>query len=272
MKQPTHEAVPASWPVVIMEIFALGAAITAAFIGSGAMGGTPIQDAAGGYLSADSTLLAPSGPAFSIWTFIYLGLAVFAIYQALPQGRRSPSLRSLRVAVAASALLNAAWIAVVQLDQLLISTLVIFVLLGVLIWILLRLVKFGTSSRAEHWIMWLTFGLYLGWVSVASIANTSALLASWGVGSNATWPPYAALVLLVVAALIGLGVTRYTRGKLYTALAMTWGIAWIGHSRLTGTNQSTLVGYSALVIAAALIICAVVIALRSRTHREMEQA
>ncbi|MGO2484498.1 TspO/MBR family protein [Glutamicibacter sp. BW77] len=268
MKQARQETTSASWPVVILEILALGAAITAAFIGSGAMGGTPIQEAAGGYLSADSTLLAPSGPAFSIWSVIYLGLAVFAIYQALPQGRRSQTLRAVRVPVAASALLNAAWIAVVQLDQLLVSTIVIFILLGVLIWILLRLVNFGTASRAEHWIMWLTFGLYLGWVSVASIANTSALLSSWNVGIDTAWAPYAAVVLLLVAAIIGLGVTGYTHGKIYTALAMTWGIAWIGHSRLTGTNQSTLVGYAALVIAAALLIGALAIAFSQRHRTE----
>lgn len=266
MKQAREETTPTSWPVVILEILALGAAITAAFIGSGAMGGTPIQDAAGGYLSADSTLLAPAGPAFSIWSVIYLGLAVFAIYQALPQGRHSQTLRALRVPVAASALLNAAWIAVVQLDQLLVSTIVIFILLVVLIWILVRLVNFGSASRAEHWIMWITFGLYLGWVSVASIANTSALLSSWNVGIDAPWAPYAAVVLLIVAAIIGLAVTRYTRGKIYTALAMTWGIAWIGNSRLTGTNQSTLVGYAALLIAAVLLIGALSIAL-SRRHR-----
>jgi hypothetical protein len=45
-------------------------AIVAAFLGSGAAGGTPIQDAAGGYLDADSTLIAPGRGAFAIWSVI----------------------------------------------------------------------------------------------------------------------------------------------------------------------------------------------------------
>ncbi|WP_404290754.1 tryptophan-rich sensory protein [Glutamicibacter arilaitensis] len=272
MKETQRGSSMASWPTVILEIAALGAAITAAFIGSGALGGTSIQDAAGGYLSADSTLLAPSGPAFSIWSFIYLGLAVFAVFQALPLGRRSATLRALRLPVAASALLNAAWIAVVQLDLLALSAVVIFALLLVLIWTLVRLVRYGSSSRAEHWIMWLTFGVYLGWVNVASIANVSALLSSWGVGENASWAPFAALALLVVAVLIGVAVSWYCAGKLYTALAMVWGIAWIGHSRLTGTNESQLVGYGALAAAALLLVCAGAAALRLRARAELKQS
>ncbi|MGP9782234.1 tryptophan-rich sensory protein [Glutamicibacter sp. AOP12-B1-11] len=271
MKEPQRSASMAPWPTVILEIAALGAAITAAFIGSGALGGTSIQDAAGGYLGADSTLLAPSGPAFSIWSFIYLGLAVFAVYQALPAGRRSETLRALRLPVAASALLNAAWIAVVQFDLLALSVVVIFALLLVLIWILVRLVRFSSSSRAEHWIMWLTYGVYLGWVNVASIANVSALLSSWGVGANAAWAPVAALVLLALAVIIAVAVCWYCRGKLYTALAMAWGIAWIGHSRLTGSNESQLVGYSALAAAALLLLCAAGVALRLRGREELSQ-
>ena len=39
-------------------------AIVAAFIGSGAIIGTPVQEAAGGYLNSDSTLIAPGTGAF----------------------------------------------------------------------------------------------------------------------------------------------------------------------------------------------------------------
>ncbi|MET0842976.1 MAG: tryptophan-rich sensory protein, partial [Mycetocola sp.] len=48
-------------------------AIAGSFVGSGAAGGTPIAEASGGALSADATPVAPAGPAFAIWTVIYLG-------------------------------------------------------------------------------------------------------------------------------------------------------------------------------------------------------
>lgn len=272
MKERPRSIPATSSLTVIMEIAALAAAIVAAFIGSGALGGTSIQDAAGGFLSADATLLSPAGPAFSIWSFIYLGLTIFAIFQATPTGRRSKTLTTLRLPVALSALLNAAWIAVVQFDLLALSVVVIFVLTAVLIWILVRLVKFGTSSRTEHWIMWLTFGVYLGWVNVASIANVAALLSSWNVGFGSTWAPYLALALLATAVIIAMGVCWYSNGKLYTALAMGWGIAWIGHSRLSGSNESSLVGYGALIAAAVLLGGAILISLRRHSRAEVRNA
>src|ERR1700712_5282102 len=89
-------------------------AIVGAFIGSGAAGGTPIQDAAGGALAADATPIAPGGPAFAIWSVIYAGLIAYAVWQLLPAQRRDPRQRTLGYPIAASLILNAAWILSVQ--------------------------------------------------------------------------------------------------------------------------------------------------------------
>lgn len=265
MQAPLTQQRSANWNAEILTAAAIAIAIVGSFLGSGALGGTPVQDASGGYLSADSTLLSPSGPAFSIWSVIYLGLAVYAVFQLLPAGRRSPTAARLRLPAALSAVLNAGWIGVVQLGLLGLSVVVIFALLISLIWMLALLVEHGSATRTEHWIMWLTFGIYLGWVCVASIANMSAWLLSLGVGKEAAWPPGLAMGLLVVAVAIGLGVTAFTRGRMYTALAMVWGIGWIGHSRLTGTNISQSVGYAALACAAILLLGAGALAWRNRT-------
>src|SRR5690554_5378873 len=91
-------------------------AVVGAFVGSGAAGGTPIQDAAGGALSADATPIAPAGPAFAIWSVIYLGLIAYAVWQLLPRNKRDPRQRLLGYPIAASLILNAAWILSVQFD------------------------------------------------------------------------------------------------------------------------------------------------------------
>ncbi|MFJ5108316.1 MULTISPECIES: tryptophan-rich sensory protein [unclassified Glutamicibacter] len=255
-----------SWALPVFTAIALVLAIAVSFIGSGALGGTPVQQAAGGYLGADSTLLAPAGPAFSIWSVIYAGLAVYGIFQLTPAGRRSAWAAKLRIPALLSALLNAAWITVVQLGWLGASVAVIFILVACLAWMLTIMVAGTPASRTEYWIMWLTFGIYLGWVCVASIANTSAWLLSLGFGQDASWAPGAAVALLVVAAAIGLGTTAYS-GRIFTALAMAWGLGWIGVSRLAGSNQSELAGYSALGCAAMLLLGSMVIAWRKRGVR-----
>ena len=256
-------AATTSWTMPVITALALVLAIAVSFVGSGAMGGTPIQQAAGGYLSADSTLLAPAGPAFSIWSVIYTGLAVYGIFQLTGPGRRSAWAARLRIPALLSALLNAAWISVVQLGWLALSVVVIFALVACLAWMLTIMLSSSPASRTEYWIMWLTFGIYLGWVCVASIANTAAWLLSLDVGQGASWAPGLAVALLVVAAGISLGITAYA-GKIFTAVAMAWGLAWIGVSRLTGSNQSELVGYAGLGCAALLLLGSVAIAWRQR--------
>ena len=109
-------------------------AVVGAFIGSGAAGGTPIQDAAGGALSASSTAIAPDGPAFGIWSVIYVGLIAFAVLAVPPH--RDDQARHDRLAVPAvlSLLLNAAWILSVQFGFLWASEPIIVALLVVLVW------------------------------------------------------------------------------------------------------------------------------------------
>lgn len=256
-------------PAQVGTLLAIALAVYGSFLGSGAAGGTPIQDAAGGYLSADATLLAPAGPAFSIWSLVYLGLAVFAAYQLTAPGARSETLRRLRGPASLSALLNAAWILTAQQGWLAVSVTVIFILLASLVWVVVLLRTYGSATRVEHWILWTTFGVYLGWVCVASLANTAAWLASLGVGADAAWPGIATVALLVVAAAIGVALTGYTRGQLAPAAAIVWGLAWIGVSRLTGTNESALIVSAALAIAGLLLLTALGLALRARKERSI---
>src|ERR1700712_3333628 len=121
-------------------------ALIGSFIGSGAAGGTPIQDAAGGALSATATPIAPAGSAFSIWSVVYLGLLAYAVWQALPAPKTSARQRVLGYWIAASLLLNAAWILSVQFDQLGLSVPVIVALLVVLI----RCVFLCVAARPGH--------------------------------------------------------------------------------------------------------------------------
>ena len=103
----------------------VAAAIVLAFIGSGALGGTAIQDAAGGALSSEATVLGPSGPAFSIWSVIYAGLAGYTIWQALPSQAGGELHRRIGYGVAVSAALNALWIGSVQWGQVFLSLVII---------------------------------------------------------------------------------------------------------------------------------------------------
>lgn len=239
-------------------------AIVGAVIGSGFAGGTPIQDAAGGALSASATPIAPAGPAFSIWSIIYLGLIAYAIWQALPAHRSNPRQRRLGYWVAASLVLNAAWILSIQFDALALSLPIIVILLIVLIRVFLICVAARPATVVEAVVVDGTLGLYLGWVCVATAANAAALLRAFGFRGGAIDGTVWAIGILAVAALIGILLSIRDRGRISPALSLGWGLVWIGVGRLASGPVLPTVGIAAIVAAAVVVLVTLVVRLRAR--------
>jgi hypothetical protein len=242
-------------------------AVVGAYIGSGAAGGTPIQNAANGALTADSTPIAPAGPAFSIWSVIYVGLLAYAVWQVLPKQANAPRQRLVGYWVAASLLLNAAWILSVQFDQLVLSCVVIVILLAVLARTFLLLVDGRPAGVVETIVLDGTMGLYLGWVSIATAANIAAGLTAAGFDGFGWGRDVWAVIVLAVAALVGVLIAIRGRGRLAPAASLTWGLAWVAVSRTTGELVSLPAMIAAIVAAVIVVIATVGIRIASRTSQ-----
>ncbi|WP_230978389.1 tryptophan-rich sensory protein [Georgenia yuyongxinii] len=227
-------------------------------VGVGVFGGTPIADAAGGLLSADATHLAPGSGAFSIWSVIYAGLAAYTLWQWWDH----TDARRLAWPAAMSMVLNAAWILVVQAGQVWGSVLVIVALLAVLALILVRLVAVRARSRVETVVADGTFGLYLGWVCVATCANIAAALAGSGVDGGAS-PQWWATAVLAVAAAVGVALALYGHGRLAVAAALGWGLAWIAVGRSDGGLTSATTAVAAAAAAVVVVLATVATRLRA---------
>ncbi|QYF72238.1 tryptophan-rich sensory protein [Cryobacterium sp. PAMC25264] len=234
-------------------------ALVGSFIGSGAAGGTPIQTASGGALAADATPIAPGGPAFAIWTPIYAGLVLYAIWQFLPRQKTDPRQRRLGYAIAASLLLNAAWILSVQFDLLWLSVPVIVLLLAVLVWIFLIVQDTRPRTLVETVLVDGTLGLYLGWVCVATAANITAVLVAAGFTGFGLSPDVWGVVVIAVAGLVGVLLAVIGRGRLTPTLALCWGLAWVAFARLTGDLLSTPTAVAAIVAVVAVVVVTVVV-------------
>lgn len=257
---------PVGWVMPVITLLGTAVAVVLAFVGSGALGGTPVAEAAGGALSADATPVAPAGSAFSIWSVIYLGLAAYAIWQLTPTARRSSRQHALRPWALASVLLNAAWIWTVQLDAVWASVLVIIALLAVLIRIMYILALPRTGGAVELVVTEGTFGLYLGWVSVATLANTYAWLSASGVEAFTTVAM--GVVGIVAAAAIGVATALISRGRVAPALATAWGLSWVAVGRTEGEYESGTLVWSAAIAAAVVLVVALANWLRLRRVRE----
>ena len=247
--------------VVVVAVLAL---VGAAY-GSGAFGGTPTAEAADGALSATATPVAPASTAFSIWSVIYLGLIAYAVWQALPAQREDPRQRAIGWLAAASMVLNAAWLLVVQAGSVWGSVVVMAALLIVLVLILERMRATRSSSGVETVLVDGTFGLYLGWVTVAAIANVAAAAASSEPGDLGLGATGWSVVLLCAAAVIGVAYAIHTGGRITINLAMAWGLAWIAVGRWQGPLENGTVAAVAAAAAAVVLLSAIVVKLRRRS-------
>jgi hypothetical protein len=168
----------------------------------------------------------PAGYVFSIWGLIYLALIGFAIYQALPAQRENPRLQSVGYLFAFSCAANVAWLFLWHYEQFLWSVMAMVALLLSLILIYLRLgIGRIEVSTAERWLVQVPFSVYLGWVTVATIANVTSVLdyVSWGGWGIA--PQMWAVIMLVVGAGIATAV-GLTRGDVAYMLVIVW--AFVG--------------------------------------------
>lgn len=174
------------------------------------------------------TLFTPAGYVFSIWSVIYVLLFLFSVYQALPGQRDRSFLKKISIYFLLSCMANITWIFLWHYDYIVLSVVPMFALLGSLIIIYLRL-DIGRSqqvSREEKLYVHLPFSVYLGWITVAPIANVAAALVSigWnGFGmSDINWT----IIMIVIATLLTITVIL-TRRDIGYSLVIIWALGGI---------------------------------------------
>jgi benzodiazapine receptor len=231
---------------------------------NGLAGGTTIL---GGKLTseisdANPTLITPAGYVFSIWGVIYILLGIFAVFQALPSQRENDYQKRIGWLFVLSSLINIAWLFLWQFEYLSLSVVVMFLLLATLIAIYLRL-NIGKLEvpLSEKLAVHVPFSVYLGWITIASIANVAVTLVSvgWdGFGiSQETW----ATLIIIIALLITLLVIA-TRKDVAFGLVVIWALLGIAVKQSGNQNIVTTTEISAAVIAIALVLSILISRLR----------
>ena len=246
---PTSEDRRRQVAVTLAEVFC----VVGTLVGVGVLG-TRVEESAGGSLSAEATLIAPAGPAFSIWTPIYLGLLGYTVWQWLPGQATDTRHRRTGWLAAASMVLNASWLLVTQQGWLWASVLVILALTGVLGLLVQRLTERPSYGTGETVLVDGTFGLYLGWVCVATAANVTATLVASGADLGGVGNVLAAVVVLAAVAAVGVLVTRRFGSRWAVTVAIVWGLVWLAVGRFTGEPRSAVVGLAALVAAGVVVV------------------
>jgi len=198
---------------------------------------------------ANPTLVTPAGYVFSIWGVIYILLGIFVVFQALPSQQGKEFQKKIGWLFILSSVINIVWLFLWQFEYLGFSVILMFLLLATLITIYLRL-NIGKSkiSLREKLAVHLPFSVYLGWITIASIANVAATLVSvnWdGFGvSPETW----AALVIIVALFISLLVLA-TRKDVAYALVIIWALVGIAVKQSGNQTIVMLTEISAVIIA-----------------------
>lgn len=226
-------------------------------VASGVVGTTSISEVSGRL----ATPLTPASYAFSIWSLIYLLIAVFAVYQARDIINPDPANKlpeSTAIPFIIANLANGIWTYVFVNDWIGLSVLVLLTLNAALFVMIHRLgIAVEVTQVKAVVCVWWPIMIYAGWTLVANVVNIAAWLASHDI-TIGTVP--SAITILVLG--VALAVALFTRNVRELVLASTWGIIAIG---VRATDESTGVAVTAFAASAVLVALT---AYHGWTHRQ----
>ncbi len=190
-------------------------------------------------------LFTPAGLTFSIWGVIYILLIIFCVVQFTTS--QQAVIARIGWIFGLSCVFNALWIAAWHYGRLPMSLILMAGLLVSLIWIniFIKDLPYGFFKAA--------FGVYLGWICIATIANVTALLVSYGWDgsgiSEQTWT----IIMITVGALL-VAITIWRLDNPFIGLAVVWAFAGIMIKRQADNRAIFIMAAVALVVVAVVLL------------------
>jgi hypothetical protein len=175
------------------------------------------------------TYFVPAGYVFAIWGVIYIGMIAYAVFRAQPRNKDNKLLAKLDIPFIVAGIANCVWLVLWHYEYIHLTVPVMLVLLVTLIYMYLMLrSKLAESGKGWKWCVYIPTSIYLGWITVATIANISdALYAANWTGLGLGWFPQTwAGVMIMVAALLTAFILL-TRHDIAYALVIVWAVIGI---------------------------------------------
>ncbi len=214
----------------------------------------PLNGQTTGEVSARFPILfTPAPVTFSIWGLIYLFLLAFVVYQLFPAQHTALFLNRIGYWFVLSCVLNCAWLVLWHYERFVLTFIVMLGLLGSLIAIYQHLnIGYRRTSGREKWAVHVPFSLYLGWISVATLANLSVVVYTLNLDSLGLPPLVFTLILVLIAT--GLAISMMLRrNEIAYPLVIVW--ALIG---IAARHQQAL---PVIAVLSALLACIILITL-----------
>jgi hypothetical protein len=210
-------------------------------------------------------LFVPAGITFSIWGIIYLLLFLFIIYQARSVVKtdvdKSNYLHRIGWFFVLSNFINIAWIFSWHYELVPLSLFLMILLLASLIAIYLRL-EIGdysyTISSRDRFFFTVPFRVYLGWITVATVANVTTFLVWMGVEPYNSAAVFSTMTIIFITTFIT-ALILYRRKDIIFGLVIVWAFIGIVIKRLNPAyfveiNVATVAAISSLIIVIMILL------------------
>ena len=184
----------------------------------------------------------PAGLTFMIWNLIYVGLLALTIYSIKSwfiKDQESPEfLDKMGIEFILASLANIAWIFFWHYQIVYMSLVAMLVLLGSLMSLYIRLGigENENASHAEKWFVHIPISIYFGWITIATVANITALFVDLGwdviIAPSIFWEVFWTILIITVATIITI-LTLWFRKDIAYSLVVIWSLAGIIIKRAT---------------------------------------
>ncbi|WCM41826.1 tryptophan-rich sensory protein [Flavobacterium sp. CBA20B-1] len=196
-------------------------------------------------------MFTPAGYAFSIWGIIYLLLIAHTIYSfyQLTKKNNSSIIDSIGLTFIATNVVNCLWVYFWLNDAILMCLILMIVLLILLLRILLNSQQLQPKIAVRNLFITCPFAIYVGWVSVALIANTAVWL------TKIEWKPIFftevgwTILMLIIAGIIGVYIS-WKYNAIAFGVAVAWGVAAVAVSNF---NENFNIVITAVIVCIAIL-------------------
>ncbi|MEO0554811.1 MAG: tryptophan-rich sensory protein [Bacteroidota bacterium] len=178
--------------------------ISVTYIGDNGFNGNTVRGVSAKYYH----LFTPSPYAFAIWGLIFLGLLIYTISQLVTAFKKNGDVEIIKRTgwwFNAANIFNFLWLFAWLTENIFLS---LVIMIGILTSLLMVVIKTRLGlekiSISKKMVVYWPIGIYIGWISVALIANTAAFLVKIGweplLFDNKSWT----IVMMMVAIILNL--------------------------------------------------------------------
>ena len=192
-------------------------------------------------------LFVPSGLTFSVWGVIYIGLAALAVYSTIALFKKKEEesyfLNKMGIEFIIASAANITWIFLWHYQtpanyMVELSLIAMVILLASLLTMYIRLgIGKIDVSKEEKWFIHVPISLYLGWITIATVANATAVIVDLSINkllysgyglSEVYWTNFMLLIATIITILM-----LYIRKDIAYSLVVIWALAGILTKRIS---------------------------------------